>query len=74
MSIQAKSPPPRSRLATLAVGAEHAGVSPKTLRRWIDAGLLPGYKLGPTRVRVSLDDLDLIVTPIPVSAPPQDAE
>ena len=33
-------------LVTVSRGAEMLGVSAKTLRRWIDDGLVPAYRVG----------------------------
>jgi excisionase family DNA binding protein len=58
----------RSRFIALSTAAEAFDVSTKTLRRRIDDGTLPGYKIGGlTRVRE--DDLDRLIRPIRVSAP-----
>ncbi len=54
--------------ATLATGAEQYGVSERTLRRYIAAGELPAYRLGPRQIRIKLADLDALMTPIPTAA------
>lgn len=50
----------------LAAGAEHAGVSTVTIRRWIKAGRITGYRVGPKLLKVDLDELDASVKPTPV--------
>jgi excisionase family DNA binding protein len=54
------------RLGSLALGANNACVSERTLRRMIAAGVIKGYKVGPKLVRVDLDEIEalpkLIVT------------
>ena len=46
-----------------------AGVSPKTIRRWIDAGRLPAVEVGPTRrVRVRQTVLEAVMRPRPHGA------
>lgn len=50
---------------SLVEGAAYAGVSTRTLRRYIAAGLLPGYRLGPRLVQVDPADLDRLARRIP---------
>ena len=71
--------PPPARLASLPVAKEYTdrkagGVtSVRTLRRWVANGVLPGYRIGPTRLLINLDDIDALIVPrIPLGAP-QDA-
>lgn len=47
--------------------AELCGVSTKTVRRWIAAGLLPAYRLGPKLLRVDPVDLDSLGRRIPTA-------
>ena len=74
---EAKSPP--ARLVSLRDAKAYAdraagGVtSVRTLRRWVGNGVLPGYRIGPARLLINLDDLDALIVPrIPLGAP-QDA-
>lgn len=63
-------PTPRAsarRLTDLASAADYAGCSTKTLRRYIAAGRLTAYRLGPRLIRVDLDQLDAILRPIPTT-------
>lgn len=53
------------RLSSIAVAAEYAACSPKTIRRQIATGRLTGYRLGKRMIRVDLDELDAIMRPIP---------
>jgi excisionase family DNA binding protein len=46
------------RLVPVADAAVYSGLSSKTLRRYIERGLLPAWRVGPRSVRVSLDDID----------------
>lgn len=55
------------RLASINQAADYAACSPKTLRRWIAAGRLTGYRLGPRMIRVDLGEVDSILTPIPAA-------
>jgi excisionase family DNA binding protein len=58
------APPPR-RLVDVAEFAAAATVSPRTVRRWIHAGVLPAYRLaGRGLLRVDLNDLDRVVQPV----------
>lgn len=50
---------------SLAVGAEHIGVSEKTLRRMISSGQIVGYRAGPRLIRLDLNELDALLAPIP---------
>jgi len=43
--------------------AEHLGVSPKTIRRHIDSGQLPAYRVGGKVIRIHRKDLALLLTP-----------
>jgi excisionase family DNA binding protein len=56
------------RLATLDEAATYAGISRRTVHRWINAGHVVEYRVGPRSVRVDLDDLDRLLTPRPVVA------
>jgi excisionase family DNA binding protein len=53
------------RLRSVAEAAEIADVSPRTVRRWISAGVLPGYRVGPRLVKVDLGDLEQLARRIP---------
>ena len=44
--------------------AEYAGVSSRTLRRYIADGRITGYRIGPKLIKVDLNELDRIITPI----------
>lgn len=57
--------PTRRRLASIATAADYADVCTRTVRRWISAGTLPGYRVGPRLVKVDLNDLDTVVRSIP---------
>ena len=53
------------RLESIANAAEHVDVSTKTIRRYIAAGLITGYRAGPRLIRVDLDELEAMLRPIP---------
>lgn len=50
---------------SLDQAAEVCGVSTKTVRRWISAGILPAYRLGPRVLRVNARDLETLGRLIP---------
>lgn len=54
----------RQRLDNLHNAADFAGVSTKTIRRWIADGRLTGYRMGPRLIRVDLDELAAMLQPI----------
>jgi len=56
------------RLASIAEAAEHIGTSERTVRRYIAAGRLAGYRVGPRLIRVDLAQLDAMLRQIPTAA------
>jgi len=52
---------------SLADAADYAGVCTKTIRRWVQRGVIPAYRIGPRLVRINLDDLDAALTRIPTA-------
>ena len=55
------STPDTHRYLSVQQAAERVGVHPKTVRRWIAAGHLTAYRVGPRLIRVNPDDLDAMV-------------
>ena len=55
----------RHRLESISSAAEYVGVSTKTIRRWIAAGHITGYRTGPRLIRVDAAELDAMLRPIP---------
>ena len=53
------------RLAPLNTAADYADVHPRTLRRRIADGSITGYRMGPRIIRVDLNEVDALLTPIP---------
>jgi hypothetical protein len=51
---------------SLAVAAEYAGVSTRTLRRCISRGLT-GHRVGRRLIAVDLHELDALTRPIPTA-------
>ena len=60
--------PRHGRLMTISAAAEYADVHPVTLRRWVAAGRLPAYRVGPRLLKIDLDELESIIRPIPVTS------
>jgi excisionase family DNA binding protein len=56
--------PARRRMGTAAAAAEQVPCSEKTIRRYIAAGRLHGYRVGPRMIRVDLDELDELLRPL----------
>ena len=56
------------RWGSLTLGAEYISVSEKTLRRMISQGQIRGYRVGPRLIRVDLNELDALASPIPTTA------
>jgi len=57
----------RKALASIAEAAQFAGVTPKTIRNWMSAGRLTGYRMGPRLLRVDLAELEAMANPIPTA-------
>lgn len=66
MSLHTPSPTVR-RLASISTAAEHLDVTPRTVRRYLAAGLLTGFRVGPRLVRVDLNEVDAMLRPIPTA-------
>jgi len=52
-----------SALLSVSEAARTLGVSPSTIWRWIEAGKLPAYRIGPKKIRVTKEDLGQMVQP-----------
>ena len=66
-TLRAQSSP--RRLASITDAAEYVGVNPKTVRRYIAAGRITGYRTGPRLIRVDLNELDaMLLQRIPTAA------
>lgn len=62
----------RRRLLTIGQVADRLGVSPQTVRRWADAGLIPSARLPSGQRRFDPDQIEAIVketTPRSLGAP-----
>lgn len=54
----------RTTWASLQEAAEYWGVSVKTIRRYIAAGMIDARRVGPRSIRVELESLDALGTPL----------
>lgn len=55
------------RLEAIPTAAEYLGVSTKTIRRYISAGRLAGYRTGPRLIRVDHAELEQLLHRIPTA-------
>lgn len=53
------------RLESIPAAAAYLGVSQRTVRRYIAAGLVTGFRTGPKLIRVDRDEIDGMLRPIP---------
>lgn len=56
------------RLVSINQAARLVDVSPRTIRRRIADSSLTGYRFGPRIIRVDLDEVESLFTPIPTAA------
>ena len=42
-------------------------MSSRTIRRYIVAGRITGYRIGPKLLKVDLNEIDRIITPVPAA-------
>jgi hypothetical protein len=56
------------RFGSIDRAARIGDVSPKTIRRRIADGSLTGYRFGPRIIRVDLDEVESLFTPMPTAA------
>jgi len=52
---------PQRKYLSIDEVAEHVGVHRDTVIRWIEAGTLQAYKLGPRLYRIDICDLDAFI-------------
>lgn len=55
-------------LITLSEGGQRLELSEKTLRRYVAAGLLTGYRVGPRDLRLDAAEVAALARPIPTAA------
>jgi excisionase family DNA binding protein len=56
------------RFGSLDEAALHAHVCTRTIRRRIADGSITGYRFGPRLIRVDLDEVESLLTPMPTAA------
>ena len=56
----------------MAEATAYTGCSARTLRRYVSAGRLPAYRLGPRRLVFRVSDLDALLRPVPTLGTPGD--
>ena len=54
----------KQRLSSIQDAAEEYGVHHQTIRRYISAGRITGYRFGPRMLRVDLDELEALLRPL----------
>jgi excisionase family DNA binding protein len=64
-TVKMAAPKIKRTLLTPAEAAEIFSVTPRTILRWVRAGRLRGYRVGPRRVMIDLDDLNNLARRIP---------
>jgi len=57
-------PPRQLQLRSVTQAAAHVGVTAKTIRAYIERGLLTGYRVGPRLVRIDQAELDALIRPM----------
>lgn len=55
------------RLITLTQAADTLALDERTLRRYVSAGMLTGYRIGPRALRVDEAEVEALATPIPTA-------
>lgn len=66
-AVRPQSEKEQRRWAGLSEAAIYAGVSSKTMRRWIATGVIRAYRAGPKLVRVDLAEVDRAFAVIPTA-------
>ncbi|WP_287216844.1 helix-turn-helix domain-containing protein [Rhodococcus sp. (in: high G+C Gram-positive bacteria)] len=56
------------RLVSIPQAAEEFGVCSRTIRRYISAGRITGYRFGPRMIRVDLNEIDSMMRPMSAAA------
>lgn len=54
-------------LVSIQQAAAKFGISTRTVRRYIDAGIMTGYRIGPRLIRVDLTQLQQATSRMPAS-------
>ena len=70
MNTKNSSAQQNPRWATLDVAATYLSVSHKSIRRMISQGKIPAYRAGALLIRVDLNELDALMSPIQSAVQP----
>jgi excisionase family DNA binding protein len=62
-----EAPTPTGTLISLSAAADRIGISRQTLRNYVRAGRLTGYRIGTTLIRLDSDEVDALTQPMPRS-------
>jgi excisionase family DNA binding protein len=54
-------------LVSIHQAADYADVHPITVRRWVRAGRLRAYRVGPRLLKIDLNEVESMLTPIPTA-------
>jgi excisionase family DNA binding protein len=57
------------RLKSIAAAAEYADLSQRTIRRYVAAGTITGYRVGPRLIKIDLNELDRLARPVAAARP-----
>lgn len=58
---------PDRRLVSIETAGDYVDTCPRTVRNWVAAGLLTGYRVGPRLLRVDLNEVDAMLRPVPTA-------
>jgi len=53
-----------TQLASIAEAADRLAVNRRTIYRWVNDGLITGWRVGPKLIKVDLAELDKLITPV----------
>ncbi|SLG78248.1 Gene 36 protein (Gp36), probable excisionase [Mycobacteroides abscessus subsp. massiliense] len=62
--MRRSTPTTHRRLISLTAAAERLDVCPRTMRRYIAAGRLTAYRIGPRLIKVDVNEIDQLLTVI----------
>ncbi|MGB3353293.1 MAG: excisionase family DNA-binding protein [Mycobacterium sp.] len=63
MALDPEAPPTPRRWVTQEQAAEHLGVTTRTIRTMVADGRLTGYRIGNSRTRLDLNEVDAAMKP-----------
>jgi excisionase family DNA binding protein len=64
------APRPRRRLITIEAAAEYLNVSHRSVQRYIAAGRLRSYRVGPRLIKVDMAEVEAFARPIAADSQP----